>query len=173
MTDMAGGRRPSGLREVLRVLLCAALALIVPIVYFWIWYGEIRGALGSGGPQWADRERVQAIWMRLLRAELIGDLSVTFGLAVLACLALRLRQVRRPVNGAARVMPIVGFVTAAILAPWVASGLTSLDLSAAGPFERWVRGNLFRNLVPAIGAVVAGVLFWLTTSRDRRASAAA
>ena len=160
------------------ILICALLSLALPVGYFIRLDSEIR-AVDSiraypGHPEIAAlEERGRSTRQLLFRGVLIGELIVTFTLSLLTCLVIRWRTVGadQP-RGVGRVLSDIGLLVAFFLAPWLARSVGFFELPSGNPLDLWVMSGLWRNAMPCVAAMFAGLLFAVSVRWHQRPSRA-
>ena len=149
------------------ITICGTVAIAIPILYYGHLYMDARSVWLAPSP--FRHPGVGRFWIIMRRAFLgsfVGEILVSFALAVLTCWFVYVRRTTSIRKSGTLAMTDVGLLLAFLLAPWLVPAVGSLRLPRGNPLDLWVLGGLWPNGLPSLGAAFAGVTF-LLWSRHR------
>ena len=149
--------------------LCSALSLPLPVAYYWYLRSfndrAFAGSLASSADVARLGERAAMLVNLVTTGAFMGQIEVSLTLAMLTCWVVYWRSTGVKPGLGRRALADLGLLVAFLLAPWVAGSIGWLELPRGNPLDLWILGNVWSNLVPGIGAAVAGLAFFFVLKR--------
>jgi len=145
------------------------VAVVIPLFYYGHLYRTARRLWLMPTPfRHPEAGRFWTTMRRLFLGSLVGEIVVSFALAMLTCWVLQIRRTMRNRNIGVLVMTDVGLLLAFLLAPWLVPAVGYLRLPQGNPVDGWVLGSLWPNVLPCLAAACAGVTFFLWSRHHER-----